>query len=130
MVAKDKMLKALEFALNHLRNSVLALKSGSEGSFSDGIWHVAAELEYALFLLSLKVGDKHDVSKFRQNPEPKNLQIEDLLAKVEDLLNGAKKEVGSGNLLNAYKNAYLARHNLFRVQEVLAKEKREELRKK
>lgn len=130
MVANDKILKALGSALNHLKLSTSALKSRDENAFSNSIWHVAAELEYALFLFSLTVGNRHDSLKVKLNPESKNLQFDNLMAEVEDLLEEAKNSISNGNLLEAYKGVYTARHRIFKVQEILAKKKREMLKKK
>ncbi|MBX5321792.1 MAG: hypothetical protein QHH12_03300 [Candidatus Bathyarchaeota archaeon] len=130
MIANDKILKALESALNHLKLSTSALKSRDENTFSNNVWHIAAELEYALFLFSLAFGNKHDTLKVKLNPEPKNLQFGSLMVEVEDLLEEAKKLISSRNLLDAYKSAYMARHRVFKVQEILAKKKREMLKKK
>lgn len=130
MIVKDKILKALESALNHLKLSTLALKNRDENAFSNSVWHVAAELEYALFLFSLTFGNKYDELKIKVNPESKNLQFDSVMAEVEDLLEEAEKLIGNGNLLDAYKSAYMARHRVFKVQEILAKKKREMLKKK
>jgi hypothetical protein len=130
MVANDKILKALGSALNHLKLSTSALKSRDENAFSNSIWHVAAELEYVLFLFSLTVGNRHDSLKVKLNPESKNLQFDNLMAEVEDLLEEAKNSISNGLLLEAYKGVYTARHRIFKVQEILAKKKREMLKKK
>ncbi len=130
MIANDKILKALESALNHLKLSTSALKNSDENAFSNSVWHVAAELEYALFLFSLAFGNNYDTLKVKPNPEPKNLQFDSVIGEVENLLEEAKKLTSSGNLLDAYKSAYMARHRVFKVQEILAKKKREMLKKK
>jgi hypothetical protein len=130
MIANDKILKVLESALNHLKLSTSALKNRDENAFSNSVWHVAAELEYALFLFSLAFRNKHDELKIKINPESKNLQFGSVMTEVEDLLEEAKKSIDNGNLLDAYKSAYIARHRVFKVQEVLAKKKREMLKKK
>ncbi|MGQ9538687.1 MAG: hypothetical protein ACUVTE_03775 [Candidatus Bathycorpusculaceae bacterium] len=130
MITNDKILKTLESALNHLKLSTSNLKSRDENAFSNSVWHVAAELEYALFLFSLTVENKHDTLKVKLNPEPKNLQFDKVMVEVEDLIEEAKKSTGNGNLLEAYKSVYTARHRIFKVQEILAKKKREMLKKK
>lgn len=130
MIANDKILKALESALNHLKLSTSSLKNSDENAFSNSLWHVAAELEYALFLFSLAFENKHDTSKVKPNPEPRNLQFNSVMGEVENLLEEAKKLISTGNLLEAYKSAYVARYRVFKVQEILAKKKREMLKKK
>ncbi|MEM2104319.1 MAG: hypothetical protein QW717_05455 [Candidatus Bathyarchaeia archaeon] len=130
MAANDKILKALDSALKYLSNSISAFKKTDESSFSSCVWHVAAELEYALFLFSLAAKDENGMSKVKLNPESKNHQIYDALLKVKDLLNEAKNYVNCGNFLDAYRNAHLARLYMFEVQENLAKKKREASLKK
>jgi hypothetical protein len=49
---------------------------------------------------------------------------------VGNLLNEAERFVVNERLLDAYKSAYIARHYILKVQEDLAKKKREMLKKK
>jgi hypothetical protein len=125
MITNDKILKALETALNRLDEAISALKSKNENAFSNGVWHVAAELEYALFLFSLAVGSENSMPVDKPNPELKNMQIGNVVLKVKELVSEAQKSIKDGQLLNAYKSAYLARHHIFKVQESLNKKKRE-----
>jgi hypothetical protein len=128
MASNDKVLRALESATSYLEKSVLALKSGNENSFTEHFWHVAAELEYALFMFSLIFKEEIDKSKWKPNPEMKRDNVNDVLAEVRSLLDNAKKFLASGKVLNAYKSVYVARHCVFAVEENLAKKKRERLK--
>ncbi|MBS7615714.1 hypothetical protein KEJ45_00730 [Candidatus Bathyarchaeota archaeon] len=128
MAVNEKVLKALESASNYLKNSILALKRGDETLFSRSVWHVAAELEYALFLFLLTLGNGRE--KFKLNPESKNIQLNSLLSEAEALICDAKKSINNGDLLNAYKNTYMVRQHVFKIQENLAKKKRETAKKK
>lgn len=123
MVSNEKILKTLESAINHLDNSISMLKGKDEDAFSNSIWHVAAELEYALFLFYLAIGNGYNVSPAKLNPEFKVLQMDQAMLKVRELVNEAQKSVRDDDLVNAYKNAYLARHYVFKVQESLTKKK-------
>jgi len=128
MVSNDKILRALESATSYLKKSISALKSGNENSFTEHFWHVAAELEYALFMFSLIFKEEIDKSKWKPNPEIKRDNVNDVLAEVRSLLDNAKKFLASGKVLNAYKSVYVARHCVFAVEENLAKKKRERLK--
>jgi len=129
MASNDKVLRALESATSYLEKSVLALKSGNENSFTENFWHVAAELEYALFMFSLFFKEEEiDKSKWKPNPEIKRDSVNDVLAEVRSLLDNAKKFLAGSKVLDAYKSVYVARHCVFAVEEILAKRKRERLK--
>lgn len=125
MTYSDKILMALESATKHLDDSIFALKSGHEDAFSNHVWHVAAELEYALFLLLLTAENEQRAFLSKPNPEPKNLQMEQVILDAKELVGVAQESLKAGDLINAYKSAYLARLHIFKVQESLTKKKRE-----
>jgi hypothetical protein len=130
MAADEKMLKALRTAITHVDSSIRALNKKDEGSFADALWHVAAELEYALFLLSMKFQDESSTSKWKPNPELKKIDTSRVLVEARGLLNEAEKQMLNEKLLDSYKNAHIARLYVLRIQEDLAKKKREALKKK
>lgn len=128
MTAKEKILKALERAARYLAGSLSTL-SKDEKAFTDSIWHVAAELEYALFLFSLMFKGEGDASKWKPNPEAKKIGAEEMLTTVRELLGESRKALVGEDLLKAYKCAYTARHYVFRIQEDFARKKREASRR-
>ena len=130
MAADRKILKALKSAISYLDNSMPALDRKDEDSLENSIWHVAAELEYALFLFSITFEVGVDKSKWKLNPKLKKTELGPTLVTVRDLLNDAEKCMQSEKLLDAYKNAYIARHYILKVQKEFAKKKREALKKK
>jgi len=130
MTVDEKVLKALKAAITYMENSILALNKKDENSFDDNIWHVAAELEYALFAFSITFQNETNVSKWKPNPEFKKLDTNSVMAEVRNLLNKAEKYMTNQKLLDSYKNAYIARHYVLKVQEDLAKKKREAFKKK
>jgi len=131
MVSSDKILRALESAASYLENSVSALGRGDENSFAKQFWHVAAELEYALFMFSLMFQEENvDKSKWKPNPDVKRDDVNGVLAEVRCLLDNAKTLLTSGKMLDAYKSVYVARHCVFAVEESLSKRKREKLKAK
>ncbi len=129
MAINEKILKGLKSATTHLENSILALNKKDEDSFASCLWHVAAELEYTLFLFSITFQNERDPSRWKPNPEPK-IETVSMLMDVQNLLNEADKFVVNEKLLDAYKSAYIARHYILKVQEDLAKKKRKMLKKK
>ena len=129
MAAKEKISKGLKSATTHLENSILASNKKDENSFADNIWHVAAELEYTLFLFSITFQNERDLSRWKPNLELKN-ETGLMLMDVQNLLNETEKSVVNEKLLDAYKSAYIARHYVLKVQEDLAKKKRKMLRQK
>ena len=131
MAANEKILKALKSAMTHLDNSMLAIdKKEGDSLLDDSVWHVAAELEYALFLFSITVQNEIDKSKWKLNPKLKKVEVGPTLVTVQDLLNEAEKCMTSEKLSDAYKSAYIARHYVLKVQKDFAKKKREALKKK
>ena len=130
MAANEKILKALKSAMAYLENSMLALNKKDENSLADNVWHVAAELEYALFLFSITFQDESDKSKWKLNPKVKKVEVGPMLIAAQDLLDEAENCMADEKLLDAYKNAYIARHYILKVQKDFAKKKREALKKK
>jgi len=129
MAINEKISKALKSATTHLENSILASNKKDENSFADNIWHVAAELEYTLFLFSITFQNERDLSRWKPNLELKN-ETGLMSMDVQNLLNETEKSVVNEKLLDAYKSAYIARHYVLKVQEDLAKKKRKMLRQK
>jgi len=130
MTANEKILKSLKSAMNYLENSVAALNKKDENLIADSIWHVAAELEYALFLFSIMFQDDVDKSKWKFNSKPQLIELDWTIKRVKELLSNAEKLATSKNFLEAYKEAYIARRYILEVQKSFAKKKREELKKK
>jgi hypothetical protein len=130
MTANEKMLKALKTAKTHLENSMLALNKKDEGSFDKSLWDAAAELEYALFLISITFQNESNTSKWKPNPDLKKIETGSILVEAENLLREAEESIANEKLQDAYRSAYIARHYLLKVQENLAKKKREALKNK
>jgi hypothetical protein len=122
MAINGKISNALKSAAAYLENSISALNKKDESSFADSLWHVAAELEYALFLFSITFPDESNLSSWKRNPKLK-IETGSTLAEVKNLLNKAERFVVEERLLDAYKSAYVARHYVLKTQEDLAKKK-------
>lgn len=123
MSFNDKISKALASTLTYLDKAVSALRKGDENAFSNDVWHVAAELEYALFLFLLAFGDERNTQRPKPNPETINPSTDRVILKIRELVEGAQNFLMEGDLSNAHKHVYLARHYMFKVQESLDKKK-------
>lgn len=134
-MTKSKLLKALESAMTHLNNSLDALDEESRNPLEESVWHVGAELEYALFLFSMLVGDETNRSKWKINPKLKKAELKPTLMEVQNLLKKSKRHVRNmrertGELSEAYKNASIARDYVLGIQKRFSKERREALKNK
>jgi hypothetical protein len=130
MAANEKILTALKSVATYLENSIRALTEKDENSLIYNVWHVAAELEYALFLFSITFQEEADKPKWRSNPRLKKVEVDSALVTVQDLLKEIDKHMKEKNLLEAYKEANIARHYVLSVQRDFARKKREALKAK
>jgi len=129
MAIDEKILSSLKSAIEYLENSAIALDKKDRDVLTDSIWHVAAELEYALFLLSIIMQNEIKALKPKSDLESKKADVDSALFDVKNLLNEAMKFFLSRRLQDAYRSAYVARHYVFKIMEDLAKKKLETLRK-
>ncbi|MGQ9506660.1 MAG: hypothetical protein ACUVTB_02220 [Candidatus Bathycorpusculaceae bacterium] len=128
MTVNEKILKTLRLASEYLEKSMRALNNKDERLFADSLWHVAAELEYGLFMFSMAIQNENNIA--HRKPNSKKIDVMLNLDEVRSLLKEAESFMANGKLLEAYKNVYAARHHTLTIQEDLAKKKRETLKKK
>ena len=124
MAANEKILTALKSVATYLENSIRALAKKDENSLMDNVWHVAAELEYTLFLFSIAFEEEADKLKLRSNPRLKKVEVDSALITVRELLKAVFKHMKEKDLLKAYKEANIARHYMLKVQRDFARKKR------
>jgi hypothetical protein len=118
----EKIAKALISCEAYLDKSIAALKSACE-ELDSWTWHAAAELEYALFLFSLRNADEDVTLKWRaESPEGSRSPAE-LLNTVQNLVVHSRESAASGSWLQARKYAYAARNVLLRIQREYARKK-------
>jgi hypothetical protein len=115
MTIDEKILRALKSAITYLENSRIALDKKDGDMLTDSIWHVAAELEYALFLFSIKMQNEIKAPKPKSDLGSKKADVNSVLVDLKNLLNEAEKFFLSGRLEDAYKSAYVARHYVFKI---------------
>lgn len=130
MAANQKILKALRSALTHLKGSLSALKKSNDDSLMNNVWHVGAELEYALFLISMTPHDEKDKAKWSTNPDLKKVETGTVLVKVQDFVSEAEKNVTDEKLAIAHKNVHVARSHILKIQKELYRKKREAFKKR
>jgi sugar diacid utilization regulator len=119
----EKITKALTSCEACLEKSVVAVKSAREES-DNWVWHAAAELEYALFLFSLKNADENVTLKRKTGSRDKNDSTAKLLNTVQNLVVQSKESIATGNWLQAHKYAYAAGNILLRIQREYGRKKR------
>ena len=130
MATDEKISKGLKSAATYLENSIRALNKKDGNSLMDSVWHLAAELEYVLFMFSMALEDEKDKLKWRSNPRLKKVEVGSMLVVVPDLLKEVDKHMKEGNLLEAYKKTEVARRYVLEVQRDFARKKREALKAK
>jgi len=117
-----KILKAVASARAYLDDSVGAHAKGNEEQVIHLIWRAASELEYGLFLFSLKHPEETRTSW--RLPTSKQPEIESLLASAQDLLKEATKSLEADDQKEAYKKTWLARGQLLRIHDFFEKKGR------
>lgn len=123
MAYSEKIVKALASCEVFLEKSVAALMSACEES-DHWVWHAAAELEYALFLFSLKNADENVTLKRKTRSRDKNDSTAKLLNRVQNLVVQSKESIAAGNWLQAHKYACAAGNILLRIQREYGRKKR------
>jgi hypothetical protein len=118
----EKIAKALTSCEAYLDKSIAALKSASE-ELDSWTWHAAAELEYALFLFSLRKADEDVTLKWRAESPDGNRSPAELLNTVQNLVVHSRESAASGSWLQGRKYAYAARSVLLRIQREHARKK-------
>ncbi len=120
--SRDKIVKAMESAVNYLESSVKAFVDKDERKVSDLVWHAAADVEYALFLLSLSYQLEEGTLQ-RLDPSMKNGEVGSTLVLARDMLLEAKSDMGT-NSCEAHKKTRMTREALLMIQKSLDKERR------
>jgi hypothetical protein len=118
MAVDEKILRSLKSAITYLESDK---KDG--GLLADNLWHVAAELEYALFLLSFKIHDENCVPRMKSSLGSRKADVASGLYSIKNLLIQAETFFQSGSLQDAYKSAYVARQRALKIMDDLVKKK-------
>jgi len=124
----EKIAEALTSCEDHLEKSIDASKRACEESDSC-MWRAGAELEYALFLFSLKSSDEDVISNWKTGSHGRSDSAAKLLSTVQNLVIRSKELTATGDWLQARRCAYAARNILLRIQREHTRKKRGSIRK-
>jgi len=119
--------KALELAVACLENAVKAVIEKNEAKIKDLVWKASSELEYALFLLSLKIDEDERLRKVRTkiniDPNFKTNELGPILVSVQELTIEAQKLLNK-NVKEVYEKVRAARNFLLRLHEMFEKQRK------
>ena len=126
-MSRSKTKSALSAALKHLEDALNTLsKNGAEEPMSDLLWSASAAVEYALFLLSLILGDKAENAPWKNTFSSKSrTELKPVLTTAFELLNEAKTDLESHGAETSYEESWKARNLLMRAQELLERKLKE-----
>jgi hypothetical protein len=88
------------------------------------MWHAAAELEYALFLFSLKGSDDDVVLNWKTGSHDRGGSLAKLVNTVQNMLVQSKESIVAGNWVQARKYACAAGNILLGIQREHTRKKR------
>jgi len=115
----QKLSKTVTSALGYIEDAILAQAEGNEEKVTQLTWREASDIEYGLFIFSLKHSNKPSSSwKLPQIKQPK---IESLLAATQDILEEAAKSLEADDLKEAHKKMWIARGQLLRIHDFFEK---------
>jgi hypothetical protein len=123
----EKMAKGFASCEAYLEKSIAAVEGGREES-ETLIWHASAELEYLLFLFSLKDADEDVTLKWKAKHNNVKDSTAKMLSTVQDLVVHSKESISLGNWRPARSYAYSARNILLRLQREHTRKKRKSSR--
>lgn len=120
----EKIPETITSAINHLEDSVEAFAKKKETEVMNNVWRAAADLEYALFLFSLRHQDETKSSSWKLDPHPKQVEIKPLLMSTKNLLQTAKENIKTKNFLEAHKKVWIARGHLLKIHDLFEKKRK------
>jgi len=116
---KGKVSEALKNAVSYLEDAIKARIDGDDDTLKNKVWHAAAEVEYAVFLLSLTQESENEPWK-NGIKQPANLNIGSALAMAQENLLEAERKL-ENNQAEAYRFAWIARGLMLTVQDGMEK---------
>ena len=130
-MSQHKIESVLSVALKHLENCLdMFTRISDEMPVYDSLWSASAETEYAIFLLSLSLGDEVR-SRFPSNGSKSRQSIEfrPSMVLAHEHLKSATRNLELGNWEKSCGEAWVARSLLLKAQELLEKRRRKEAEK-
>jgi hypothetical protein len=122
-----KITEEMDSAVDNLERSIKALEKGDQKKFGKLVWQAASELEYTLFLFSVKYGNKIEGSSW--NPRLSELDIEPAVVEARDSVEEAKNSINDDEVSEAYKKTWKARGRLLKLQKILEKRRKSKSKK-
>jgi hypothetical protein len=119
----QKISKTVTSALAYLKDAIDTQAKGNIEKVMQLTWRAASNLEYGLFLFSLK-GPEETQSSSWKLPPIKQPKIESLLASTQELLKEATKSLETDDLKEAHKKMWIARGQLLRIHNLFEKKQR------
>ena len=119
----QKISKTVASALAHIEDAIDPQSKGNEEKVMQLTWRAASDLEYGLFLFSLKCPEETRSSSWKL-PPIKQPKIESLLASTQKLLEEAAKSLEADDLKEAHKKVWIARGQLLRIHDFFEKKQR------
>ena len=119
----QKISKTVASALAYIEDAIVAQAKGNEEKVMQLTWRAASDLEYGLFLFSLRYPEETQSSSWKL-PPIKQPKIESLLASTQDLLKEATKNLEADDLKEAHKKAWIARGQLLRIHDFFERKQR------
>ena len=121
---KRNLDSALKSAVAYLENAAKAIIEKNEEKVKDLVWKASSELEYALFLLSLKIDEDKRPRKVRvEVSDPKPDELGPIIVSVQELAIEAQKLLNK-NFEKAYEKVKAARNFLLRLHETFEKQRK------
>jgi hypothetical protein len=118
----QKLSKTVTSALAYIEDAILAQAEGNEEKVTQLTWRAASDIEYGLFIFSLK-HSKNPSSSWKL-PKIKQPKIEFLLAATQDILEEATKSLEAEAIEEAHKKMWIARGQLLRIHDFFEKKQK------
>jgi non-homologous end joining protein Ku len=119
----QKISKTVTSALAYIEDAIDTQAKGNEEKVMQLTWRAASDLEYGLFLVSLRYPEETRSLSWKL-PPIKQPKIESLLASTQDLLKEAANSLEADDLKEAHKKTWIARGQLLRIHNLFEKKQR------
>ena len=119
----QKLSKTVTSALAYIEDAIDIQTKGNEEKVMQLTWRAASDLEYGLFLFSLRHPEETRSSSWKL-PPIKQPKTESLLASTQDLLKEATKSLEAEDLKEAHKKMWIARGQLLRIHDFFERKHR------
>jgi non-homologous end joining protein Ku len=119
----QKISKTVASALAYIKDTIDPQAKGNTEKVMQLTWRAASDLEYGLFLFSLRYPEETRSSSWKL-PPIKQPKIDSLLASTQDILEETAKSLEADDLKEAHKKMWIARGQLLRIHDLFEKKQR------